>query len=310
VGYRFLVAATAAVALTLLFSGSVAAENRRSTGLGIDIDFYTGPIPDDSWQQMREAGQQFAIVQAWGGRSRNEFAVSQLSGARSIGMKTAAYVLLNYDDKVCSTFAHPVRDNNGKCEGDPIPQPKSGGRWQVQQGLAALGSQRAQVAFVAIDVEWFLAAPPSTDASARGRHRQYILDAIDEVRKSGKRPVIYTRNGQGHWLDITGCAATSSEGGCVALYKNINDPSKPVPLWDVQDGAPDLGNFQPHSGWTERAGRQYKLDQNFFGLPSDRTIDLNVFDLSLFSQETRDAVRTLHSSGRPRHRAPKSKRLS
>src|SRR5262245_15229907 len=77
------------------------------TGLGIDVDFYTGPISQDVWSQMKESGQQFVVVQAWGGRSRNEFAISQLSGARSVGMATAAYILLNYDDKVCRTFSHP-----------------------------------------------------------------------------------------------------------------------------------------------------------------------------------------------------------
>jgi hypothetical protein len=258
---------------------------------------------------MKEAGQQFTIAQAWGGRSRNEFAVSQLSGARSIGMKTAAYVLLNYDDKVCPTFSHPVR-NNGKCAGDLIQQPKPGGRWQVQQGLAALGSEKPSIAFVAIDVEWFLGTAPSTDARTRARRRQYILDAIDEVRKYGKRPVIYTRNGRWHWMDITGCAASSSEQGCVALYKTINNPSKPIPLWDVQDGTPDLGNFQPHSEWTERAGRQYKLDKNLFGLESDRTVDLNVFDLSLFTLESHSVDKTLHHSRAPQRKTRKIKRLS
>src|SRR5262245_25100047 len=48
-----------------------------ATAMGIDVDFYTGPISHDVWLQIKMAGQQFAIVQAWGGRSRNEFAVSQ-----------------------------------------------------------------------------------------------------------------------------------------------------------------------------------------------------------------------------------------
>src|SRR5262245_33856084 len=87
----------------------------QSSGLGVDVDFYTGAIPAGVWMKMRDAGQQFVIVQAWGGRSRNEFAPTQLLQARSIGrMATAAYVLLNYDDKVCPTFANPVR-NNGRC---------------------------------------------------------------------------------------------------------------------------------------------------------------------------------------------------
>src|SRR5437764_15403859 len=89
------------------------------TGLGIDVDFYTGPISNDVWLQLKAADQKFAIAQAWGGRSRNEFARSQLTGARTVAeLKTAAYVLLNYDDKVCASFAKPVRNAGGRCEGD------------------------------------------------------------------------------------------------------------------------------------------------------------------------------------------------
>src|SRR4029077_4691591 len=91
---------------------------RQTIALGVDVGFYTGPISEDAWHRMRQAGQSFVIAQAWGGRSRNELAESQLAGARSVGMHTAAYVLLNYDDKVCPTFAQPVREFGGKCRGD------------------------------------------------------------------------------------------------------------------------------------------------------------------------------------------------
>ena len=259
------------------------AQNAETIGLGVDVDFYTGPISRDVWRQMKDADQKFVIAQAWGGRSRNEFAASQLSQARSIaGMKTAAYILLNYDDKVCRTFANPVRDNKGRCAGDLIPQSQPGGRWQVQQGLAALGAELQHVAFVAIDVEWFLSAAPSPSAGAQARRRKYILDAIDEIPKRNKKPVIYTRNGQRHWVDITGCDAAASKPACAGIYKVVNNPENPIPLWDVQEGAPDLGNFRPHGGWIQRAGRQYQLDKNTFGLPAGRTVDLNVFDLTLF----------------------------
>ncbi len=268
-----------------LFTIPLSAQSSSSTGLGIDVDFYTGPISSAVWNQIKEAGHQFVIAQAWGGRSRNEFASSQLRGARSIaGLKTAAYILLNYDDKVCRTFSHPVRDNRGRCAGNPVTQSRPGSRWQVQQGLAALGSELAHVAFVAIDVEWFISAAPSTNAAAQARRRKYILDAVDELRRHGKDAVIYTRNIDRHWSDITGCSLTSKEPGCRTLYKVMNDSTKPVPLWDVQTGTPELGNFQPHGEWTIRAGRQYQLDASLFGLPPSRTVDLNVFDLSLFGK--------------------------
>jgi hypothetical protein len=258
------------------------------TALGIDVDFYTGPISRDVWLQLKAADQRFAIVQAWGGRSRNEYASAQLSGARTIGeMKTAAYVLLNYDNKVCRTFSKPVRNSAGRCAGDLITQPRFGSRWQVQQGIAALGVEASHIAFVAIDVEWFLSAEPSQNAQVQARRLQSILDAIDEVRKLNKRTVIYTRNAKRHWKDITGCDVSSLETGCKKIYALINDPNRPIPLWDVQDGSPDLDGFLPYSAWMERAGRQYKLDTNAFGLPPSRTVDLNVFDLSLFSASRR-----------------------
>src|SRR5262245_66543270 len=110
------------IALILFLASALHAEE-TNTAFGVDLDFYTGPIARDVWLQMKDAGQKFAIVQAWGGRSRNEFAVSQLSGARTIGkMATAAYLLLNYDDRVCRTFARPVRDGRGRCSGDLVAQ--------------------------------------------------------------------------------------------------------------------------------------------------------------------------------------------
>jgi hypothetical protein len=272
--------------ILLLFSATIPsrAQEIPTTALGIDVDFYTGPITREVWLQLKAANREFAIAQAWGGRSRNEFASAQLAGARMIaGMKTGAYVLLNFDNIVCRTFSKPIRTGSGTCAGTPVSQPRPGARWQVQQGIAALGAEFAHVAFIAIDVEWFLSADPPRDANAQVRRRQYVLDAIDEVRKEKKLPVIYTRNADGHWKDITGCDLTSSAAGCRGLNGAINDPKQPVPLWDVENGSPDLTGFRPYSGWTKRAGRQYRLDTNSFGLPPSRTMDLNVFDLSLFS---------------------------
>lgn len=276
------------ILLTVLPAGYLHAENNPATALGIDVDFYTGPISPSVWLQLKAADHQFAVAQTWGGRSRNEYAASQLAGARTIaGMKTAAYVLLNYDNKVCRTYSKPVRNDGGACAGDPISQPVAGARWQVRQGIEALADELAHVSFIAIDVEWFLSAEPSKDPRAQARRRQSILDAIDEVRKWRKRPVIYTRNAQRHWRDITGCDLNSDDDACRSLFKVVNDPKRPVPLWDVQDGSPELAGFQPHSAWQRRAGRQYKLDTNDFGLPPSRTVDLDVFDISLFSVSRR-----------------------
>src|SRR5262249_9829020 len=191
-------------------------------------------------------------------------------------MKTAAYFLLNYDDKVCRTFARPVRESSGKCAGEPVLQEKRGGRWQVRQALAALGTELRHVAFIAVDVEWFLSAGPANETRVQAYRRQYILDAIDELERAQIKPVIYTRNAKRHWRDITGCDGESAHAICKALAS--------IPLWDVETGDADLGKFQPYAHWTTRAGRQYLLDANLFGLPQSRTIDLNVFDAALFAR--------------------------
>jgi hypothetical protein len=260
----------------------LAAALEARTGLGVDVDFYTGPISAKVWRNLKLTKQQFVIAQTWGGRSRNEFAESQLAGARAAGMKTAAYVLLNYDNLVCATYAHPVRNENGKCAGALIPQESGGGGWQVRQGLAALGAEAEKVAFVAIDVEWFASAGPSLDPAEQARRAAYVLEAIKELWARNKRPIIYTRNSTGHWDDITGCGKQSAGTTCAALFAAIHDPVRPVALWDVQSGTAALDAFRPHGGWTERIGRQYRLDANAFGLPKGRTLDLNVFELSFF----------------------------
>jgi hypothetical protein len=267
--------------LLCLFPATVLA----TTGLGVDVDFYTGPISNIVWRHLKATNRKFVIAQSWGGRSRNEFASSQLAGARSAGMKTAAYVLLNYDNLVCPTFAHPVRDERGTCSGALIPQEQAGGRWQVGQGLAALGAELDGVSFVAIDVEWFASPAPSQEAPEQARRAEYILDAINELKTRNKKPVIYTRNATGHWSDITGCGIRRQSTVCAALFRAIDDPAVPVALWDVQSGTSELDEFRPHGAWTRRLGRQYRLDANVFGLPAGRTLDLNVFDLSLFSAQ-------------------------
>ena len=267
------------VVLLVLFPLSLLAK----TGLGIDVDFYTGAVSPLFWKHLKAQNRQFVIAQSWGGRSRNEFASAQLAGARSAGMKTAAYVLLNYDNLVCPTFDHPVRDERGLCAGAPVSQEQPGGRWQVRQGLAALGAELRGVAFVAIDVEWFTSPSPSLEIAEQVRRAKYILEAIDELKTRHKKTVIYTRNASGHWSDITGCGPASRLPVCIALAKAIHDPAAPVALWDVQTGNPELDSFRPLGVWTRRLGRQYKLDANAFGLPAGRTVDLNVFDLSLFA---------------------------
>ncbi len=40
-----------------------------NSGLGVDVDFYTGPIPSKVWRQVKAANRKFVVVQSWGGRA-------------------------------------------------------------------------------------------------------------------------------------------------------------------------------------------------------------------------------------------------
>jgi hypothetical protein len=113
--FWFLVAFTlGAVAIASTPSGPGAPLLAASrSALGVDVDVYTGPVARDVWRRMKRANVEVVVAQTWGGRSRNEFAASQLAGARRAGLKTAACVLLNYDNRVCPTHASPVRDAYG-----------------------------------------------------------------------------------------------------------------------------------------------------------------------------------------------------
>ena len=68
-------AALGAIAMISLVDLRAAEEQSKpqapATALGVDVDFYTGAISRDVWLRMKQAGQSFAIVQAWGGRSRS-----------------------------------------------------------------------------------------------------------------------------------------------------------------------------------------------------------------------------------------------
>jgi hypothetical protein len=139
---------------------------------GIDISFYTGEIERSTWEKIKQEGFEFVIVQAWGGQTKNNYAERQLRGAREVGMKTAAYCLLNFYRK----------DQSGE--------------WQVKQALDAIGAEKNYIAFMAIDVElqkkWPITVGPI----------QRIREAVEAVKKAGLRAVIYTSKSA--WQLITG----------------------------------------------------------------------------------------------------------
>src|SRR5207245_6455322 len=92
------------------------------------------------------------IVELWAGRSKNSLAQSQLHGARTYndpnpGFPTAGYIFLNFDDQVCGTPCYPLRretvqELNGL----------TSAQWQVDQGIAAAGSEFSRLSINSIDV--------------------------------------------------------------------------------------------------------------------------------------------------------------
>jgi hypothetical protein len=208
------------------------------------------------WQGLKSAGKSVAVIQAWGGRTKNPFAKGQLNDARIAGFKTAAYCLL---------------DLRNSTRHDSAPT-------QIRNAFDAIGDEANNIISMVVDVETLncnsqiacnIAYPQNLDSFAE--RNQAILEAIQEVQRFGKRPIIYTSRYM--WQFVTGGATTFSV----------------FPLWDaVGDGLPDLildsqgsatmpFSENPYGGWTTRAGKQYVLDTPEFGI----LLDYNVFEPSI-----------------------------
>lgn len=219
---------------------------------GIDISRSAGEPTLRDFENVRQQGYRFVIVGGWGGVNPNHHASTQLSRARGAGLLTAGYCYLN--------FASPL----------------DGGR-QVREALTAFGTEWAHLGFLAIDVETSASNqlspglrmdPP--DATAQKLAVARIAEAIQQVQRMGLNAIIYAK--QDDWQRIT---------GDTRQFKSL-------PLWHPKTiggddiSKPDLANpGYTFGGWTTRAGKQYVLD-TFLGEPAIQ-VDLNVFDLSVFS---------------------------
>ena len=219
--------------------------------LGIDISRSALNPNPGFWSEMKQQGVSVVVVQAWGGRTQSPYAQVQLQGAEAANLNVAAYVLLNYDDT-------------------------PGARSQVQQGIAAIGSEIRNLKFIAIDVEPVDTAPIPNGLLDFAHRNQYILDAIDEVEKAGIRAVIYSRETNGDWTNLT---------GRTTLFSAIG-----IPLWARQgDKVADLGRFLPFGGWTTLLGKQYDAGPSGLGTTctsQNIDCDLDVFGPSLFQGTT------------------------
>jgi hypothetical protein len=108
-------------------SGAVSTSG-TTFGRGIDISRSAGEPTLQDFENIKQQGYRFVIVNGWGGVNRNGHARVQLSRARSAGLLTAGYCYLN--------FASPLD-----------------GASQVREALAAFGPEAAHLGFLAIDIE-------------------------------------------------------------------------------------------------------------------------------------------------------------
>ena len=236
-----------------------ATTSERTFARGIDISRSAGEPSVPEFESIKQQGYRFVIVSGWGGVNPNCHAQVQLSRARSAGLLTAGYCYLNF----ASAW--------------------DGGR-QVREALAAFGDGAAFLGFLAIDVETSARNQLSPglrletpDASAQQQALTRIAEAVEEVKRVGLRPVIYTKKSD--WLRVTG----------------DTQQFKSIPLWHPRTiggdalHQPDLARRgDTFGGWTSRVGKQFELD-TILNCPPIK-VDLDVFDLGAFAPSNPDYV--------------------
>ena len=190
----------------------------------IDISMYQRHPGEGWWRRVFADGWELAIVGSWHGLSANPDAERNLLEAKAAGFRIATYVALN----------------------------AGSGRTAVRNGKQACGRAWDDLVFVAIDCE-------TDDITA-----PIISEAIDEVKRNGLRPIIYTAN---WWWN-----------GHFGNPRNFRH----MPLWSAgYDLDPTLSLSPAYGGWTEAelVGKQYD------GSTEDRhpmlhgvEVDKNTFD--------------------------------
>lgn len=264
------------VAPTLTFPGDTWVYGAPTTAgctlqrLGIDLSGSAGPLNSSKkWEAFSAEGSIGVVVDAWGGRQENPFAADQLHNASKAGFKTAAFCLLSFDRP------------DGMVEKDG--QKKWSGAWQVDKAFQAVGDERQNLAFLALDIEDSL--PLNLSISDRISR---IQEAIQQVIVNGLKPVIYTDRSQ--WPLVTGFKGnTPSIFTSYPLWDSFNDflPSLSV-NGPYAPGCPSGQTGQslpwvPYGGWLNRVGKQYNIGCNRRGTSIDSVlVDLDVFDGSLF----------------------------
>lgn len=246
--------------------------------IAVDISCSAGPLLSSAkLNALKNAGVNAVVVHAWGGAPPErqtcfDYVHDQLGNASNAALKTAAYCLLSFD--------HPdgtVDITDGEKEWS--------GAWQVDQALKAVGAEPEHLAFLALDVEktsFGFGSSTSTDRIAR------IQSAIQQVTARALKPLIYTDRSQ--WPTVTNITGdTASMFSSNLLWDSFNDFVPSLSLdGPYAPGCPSgqvgaMHPWVPYGGWQDRAGKQYNIGCKRTGtLVGDVTVDLDVFDISLF----------------------------
>jgi len=236
----------------------------------MDVSKYSGEISDSSWQSAIQAGASFVSVGGWGGLSRSGQAKSQLLGAKKNKVVGALYTLLNFLSY----------GGSGNYLG--------GGKYQVDQAVAAAGMGISNVKFIAIDVEPCCVTTSQWQSNHKYKQGSEIVDPSGNMQYtakggvSGQNPPTWndsggpTKDGTVVWqdygvpLDQTDSLQVIRDAVSEAQAKNL----KPVvytsrnfwktitggcgtttcsdlialPLWDIENKTFVGGDGQKHCG--------------------------------------------------------------
>ena len=207
----------------------------------IDISMYQRHPGESWWRRVFADGWELAIVGSWHGISANPDAERNLLEAKAAGFRIATYVALN----------------------------AGSGRTAVRNGRQACGRAWHGLVFVAIDCE--------TD----GITAPIISEAIDEVKRDGLRPIIYTA----HWW----------------WNGHFGDPDgfRHMPLWSAAyDLDPTLALSPAYGGWTdaELIGKQYDgSTENRHPMLHGVEVDKNTFDRNFVEEDDMGRIEELRA---------------
>src|SRR5437588_1607565 len=212
---------------------------------GIDVASYAGPLSIGGLQQAREADQvQAVVVGAFQGKNPNKYAEQQLGAARQAGLRTGAYVFLNFASNQIASGAD-----------------------QASVALQACGKEAGNLSFMAVDIE-----PGMKGARSQASRVKFIDAAVKTIKSWGVQPIIYASNAN-VWNHMTGWSNAFAH---LPLWTPRYDGNADLKA----DGK---GAWEPFGGWYARQGKQYSDQKSFEAKTLEATLGCGSVDLNLFA---------------------------